>query len=86
MFFLDEFHRGAMNHVIHFAGFALLGYGIGIQSLLIIISSPFVMEAGHVYNYLRGRHRKHAIKIIPLQIAAWLVFVGLGYLLANLFS
>ena len=85
-FFLDEFHQGAVNHVIHFAGFTLLGYGIGIQSLLIIVSSPFVMEAGHVYNYLRGRHRKHAIKIIPLQIAAWLVFVGLGYLLANLFS
>ena len=82
-FFLDEFHHGAVNHLIHFIGFTLLGYGLGIRSLPIIIISPFVMEAGHVYNYIRGRHRKHAIKIIPLQIAAWLVFLGLGYLFAK---
>ena len=85
LFFLDEFHQGAVNHVIHFAGFTLLGYGIGIQSLLIIVISPFVMESGHVYNYIKGRHRHLAFKIIPLQIAAWLVFVGLGYLLSKIF-
>ncbi|MEK6837950.1 MAG: hypothetical protein AABX69_04830 [Nanoarchaeota archaeon] len=84
-FFLDEFHHGAVNHLIHAIGFTLLGYGLGTRNLLIIIASPFVMEAGHVYNYIRGRHRKHAIKIIPLQIAAWLVFVGAGYLLAKAF-
>lgn len=84
-FFLDEFHHGAVNHIIHFIGFTFLGYGLGVRSLPIIIISPFVMEAGHVYNYARGRHRKHAIKIIPLQIAAWLAFVGAGYLLAKAF-
>ena len=84
-FFMDKFHHGAVNHVIHFIGFTLLGYGIGTGNLLIAIASPFVMEAGHVYNYIRGRHRKHAVRIIPLQIAAWLVFVGAGYLLAKAF-
>lgn len=84
-FFLDEFHHGAVNHVIHFIGFTILGYGLGIKSLPIVIISPFVMEAGHLYNYITGRHRKHALKIIPLQIAAWLVFVAAGYLFAKIF-
>jgi len=28
-FFLDDFHRGAVNHVTHFIGFTLLGYAHG---------------------------------------------------------
>ncbi|GEM_PF-5461668 len=56
VFFLDEFHHGAVNHVIHFAGFTLLGYGLGIQNWWIVVFSPFVMEAGHVYNFFTGRH------------------------------
>ncbi len=82
-FFLDEFHHGAVNHVIHFIGFTLLGYGLGIQSWWIIVFSPFVMEIGHVYNYLTGRHRHLAIRIIPIQIVAWFIFVGIGYLVTR---
>lgn len=84
LFFLDDFHRGAINHVIHFIGFTVLGYGLGKQSLLLIILSPFIMELGHFYNYFRGVHREHALKIIPLQWLAWVIFVGIGYLLSNM--
>lgn len=83
-FFLDDFHRGAVNHLVHFIGFTVLGYGLGKQSLILVIISPFIMELGHFYNYIRGLHREHAVKLIPLQWAAWLVFVVAGYLLAKL--
>lgn len=82
-FFLDDFHRGAMNHVIHFIGFTVLGYGLGKPSLLLIILSPFIMELGHFYNHFRGIHKEHAIKIIPLQWLAWVIFVGLGYIVSK---
>ena len=85
-FFLDDFHRGAVNHVIHFIGFTVLGYGLGTQNILLIIFSPVVMELGHLYNYIRGIHREHAIKIIPAQLIAWLIFVGLGFLASKFFA
>lgn len=82
IFFLDDFHHGSVNHVTHFIGFTVLGYGLGVQSLLLITVSPIIMELGHFYNYLRGIHREYAIKIIPLQWLAWVVFVGIGYLIS----
>jgi len=85
-FFLDDFHQGAVNHVVHFIGFTVLGYGLGKPSLLLIILSPFIMELGHFYNYFRGIHREHAIKIIPLQWLAWIIFVGLSFLIAKIFG
>ena len=85
-FFLDDFHRGAVNHVIHFIGFTVLGYGLGKPSLLLIILSPFIMELGHFYNYFRGIHKEYAVKIIPLQWLAFIIFVGFGYLTAKFFG
>lgn len=85
IFFLDDFHGGAVNHLIHFIGFTVLGYGLGKPSLLLVIFSPFIMELGHLYNYFRGIHKEHSIKIILLQWLAWLVFVGIGYLLTQMF-
>lgn len=86
IFFLDDFHHGAVNHVVHFIGFTILGYGLGKPSLLLIILSPFIMELGHFYNYFRGIHREQAVKIIPLQWLAWLIFVGLGFLLTKVLN
>lgn len=86
LFFLDDFHRGSINHLIHFIGFTVLGYGLGKPNLILIIISPFIMELGHFYNYLKGAHKEVAIKIIPLQWAAWLLFVGIGFLIAKLFG
>ena len=86
LFFLDDFHQGAVNHMLHFVGFTALGYGLGKPSLVIIILSPIIMELGHFYNYFRGIHREHAIKIIPLQWLAWVVFVGVGYLISLLIN
>lgn len=82
-FFLDDFHHGAVNHVTHFVGFTLLGYGLGKPSLVLILISPLIMESGHLWNYFNGVHKEHAVKIIPLQLVAWLIFVGVGYLLAK---
>lgn len=84
IFFLDDFHHGAVNHVIHFIGFTVLGYGLGRQNWKIVVASPFVMELGHVYNYFRGVDTEHAITIIPLQLLAWVIFVAGGYLVARL--
>lgn len=84
-FFLDDFHRGAVNHVIHSVGLTVLGYGLGKPSLMLIILSPFIMELGHFYNYLRGIHREHAIKIIPLQLVAWVIFVAVGWIISKAF-
>lgn len=85
-FFFDDFHRGAVNHLCHFSGFTLLGFGLGKTNLIIIIISPFVMEVGHIYNYARGVHKEEAIKIIPIQWAAWSIFVLIGYLLTKVFN
>lgn len=84
IFFLDDFHRGAVNHVLHFAGCFLLGYGVGAWNFFAIVLSPLVMESGHLYNYARGIHSEHAIKIIPLQIGAWIIFIGIGFLITRL--
>ena len=83
IFFLDDFHNGALNHVVHFFGFFILGYGVGRRNLKLIMLSPFIMEFGHLYNFLTGRHTEMAIKIIPAQLLAWVVFVGVGYFLAK---
>ena len=86
LFFLDEFHQGAFNHVTHFIGFALLGYGLGRRNWWLVILSPIIMEMGHVFNYFTGIHQEVAIKIIPLQWLAWIIFVGAGYLISRLFQ
>ena len=86
IFFLDNFHRGAVNHATHFIGCTILGYGLGTLNLTLIIISPLIMEAGHLYNYAKGIHKEHAIKIIPLQLASWIIFVGIGFLLAKTFG
>lgn len=83
IFFLDDFHRGAVNHILHFSGFFLLGYGIGAWSLLAVVLSPFLMESGHLYNAARGIHREHTIRIVPLQLAGWIVFIVLGYMVTR---
>lgn len=85
-FFLDNFHRGVVNHLMHFIGFTVLGYGMGSGNIILIILSPFVMELGHFYNYYRGIHRDYAVKIIPYQWLAWIVFVAIGYGLTKLFQ
>ena len=85
-FFLDDFHHGTANLAIHFFGFFLLGYGFGKSNLLIIVASPFIMEFGHLYNFMKGKDRDVAIKIIPIQLIAWLVFVALGLVLSRLLS
>jgi len=85
LFFLDEFHHGAFNHVIHFIGFTILGYGLGKRNWWFVILSPLVMEMGHVFNYLTGTHQEIALKIIPLQWLAWVIFIGLGYILTKIF-
>lgn len=83
-FFLDDFHQGAANHMLHFLGCTLLGYGLGKPSLTLILISPLIMESGHVYNYLTGRHKEHAIKIIPWQILFWIVLVGVVFAFTKL--
>ena len=85
-FFLDDFHHGAVNHVVHAIGFTVLGYGLGVKSLILILISPFIMELGHFYNFTRGVNREMAIKIIPLQWLAWVIFVGAGYMVSRLTS
>lgn len=82
IFFFDDLHQGAMNHIIHFVGCGLAGYGLGKMNWWLVIISPFIMEAGHLYNYIRGTHREHAIRIIPLQLLVWVVFVSVGWLLS----
>lgn len=67
LFFLGDFHNGAVNHVIHFIGFTVLGYGLGVRNWWLVIISPFVMEIGHLWNYTHGLHGDQALKIIPLQ-------------------
>lgn len=86
LFFLDDFHRGSINHLIHFIGFTVLGYGLGKPNLILIIISPFIMELGHFYNYSKGVNKEVAIKIIPLQWAAWIIFVALGWIISKMLS
>lgn len=85
LFFLDEFHHGAMNHIIHAIGFTVLGYGLGRRNWWLVILSPFIMEGGHFYNYFIGVDREIAIKIIPLQWLAWIIFVAVGFGVSRLF-
>jgi len=54
------------------------------MNILLIVISPFIMELGHFYNYFRGIHREYAVRIIPLQWLAWIIFVGLGYFIVKL--
>ena len=86
IFFLGDFHNGAVNHALHFIGFTLLGYGLGVENWWIVALSPVVMETGRVYNYITGRDRHLAFRIIPAQIVAGLIFVGIVYLLTRAFA
>ena len=80
-FFFDEFHSGTANVIFHCLGFAVLGYGIGIGSIYMITVSTFVMELGHFYNVLLGRHREYSFLAIPAQWIFWMLIVWGGYVL-----
>lgn len=84
IFFLDDFHHGAVNHLLHAIGFTLLGFGLGKENIILILLSPFIMELGHFYNYFTGKHKEYAVKIIPLQWIAWIFFISAGYFLTHL--
>lgn len=84
--YLDESHCGLMSHGIHWIAFIILGYGLGTQNWWIVIFSPFVMESGHLYNYLTGRYRHRVAQAIPFQIMSWFVFVGITYVLMRPFD
>jgi|GEM_PF-1518640 hypothetical protein len=78
-FFFDEFHSGTFNVIFHCLGFALLGYGVGTSSIYMITVATFVMEVGHFYNTLRGRHREYSFLAIPVQWIFWLLIVWGSY-------
>lgn len=50
-----------------------------LDDLLTILVSPAVMESGRLWNYLRGKHNGHMLKIVPLQFIDWFVFVTIGF-------
>lgn len=85
-FFFDEFHGGPVNVVFHCLGFAVLGYGLGIGDIGLVTLATFIMELGHFYNALRGRHKEFAFLAIPIQWAFWLLIVWGGYLLDQWFK
>ena len=82
-FFLSEFHQGAVNHTLHFIGFTILGYGLAKENWWLVLFSPVIMESGHIYNYLRGVHSHHAIKILPVQFGIGAAFVALVYVVVK---
>jgi hypothetical protein len=82
--YLSEFHRGSVNIVIHFIGAGLFGYGVGIEHWVIIMTAPLVMELGHGYNYVMGKHRDLATRTLPLQIGAWFMFMTIGYIMLEI--
>ena len=83
-FFFDEFHSGTINVIAHCAGFALLGYGLGIGSIYVITLSTFIMELGHFYNALRDRYKIYAVLAIPAQWIFWMLIVWGGYIVDQL--
>ena len=85
VFFLGDFHQGSVNVILHCAGFLVLGYGLGRHNLSLMFLSTFLMELGHFYNALRGRHRDYALWALPLQYFIWILIIlasnfVLGYL------
>ena len=83
-FFFGEFHSGAINHMTHFAGFTLLGYGLARQSWQIMLLSACIMESGHVHTYATGKHRGSTQKMFFLGAIILLCFIAAAYLLTNL--
>ncbi len=82
IFFLDDFHQGPVNLVLHCAGFLVLGYGLGRHNLSLMFLATFLMELGHFYNALRGRHRDYALWALPLQYFVWLlIIIGSNFVL-----
>ena len=85
-FFLNEFHQGAVNHIAHFVGFALFGYGLAKRNWKAILLAPIIMEIGHVYNYVvLDEYGELAISIIPAQIAVGAVFIVFFLVLLRFF-
>lgn len=77
-FFFSDFHSGAANVIFHCAGFVMLGFGLGINNITMITLATGVMELGHFYNALRGRHREYSLLAIPAQWVLWLIFIWIG--------
>lgn len=74
-FFLSDFHQGAVNVILHCAGFLVLGYGLGVRDLSLMFLATFLMEMGHFYNALRGYHRDYALWALPLQYFTWIIII-----------
>lgn len=77
-FFFSDFHSGTVNVIFHCAGFMMLGFGVGTNNIAMITLATAVMEIGHFYNALRGRHREYSLLAIPAQWVLWLFFIWIG--------
>lgn len=49
-----DFHKGAVNIILHLIGFAGLFYSIYRLNWILFTASFIVVEAGHVYNHITG--------------------------------
>ena len=50
--FFIHFHKGAVNIVLHIAGFLLLFYSLFIVDWKLFATSIIIIEVGHVYNHI----------------------------------
>ena len=70
-FFFTDFHRGAVNIILHIISFSVMFYGLATKdTLLFILGIGVINEFGHIYNYLVRSHRdpKYGIRMIPYQL------------------
>ncbi len=70
-FFFTDFHKGAVNIVLHVISFAVMFYGLAVKDVwLTILGLAVIDELGHIYNYLFlfKKDKRYGIRMVPYQI------------------
>lgn len=52
--YFSEFHKGAVNQIVHVVGFAGVFYSIYGRNVLLFSVSVVALESGHIYNHVAG--------------------------------
>jgi len=55
--FINEFHQGMVNRILHAMGFILLTLAVWFWNWKLLLFSMALQEAGHIYHHIFVEHK-----------------------------
>jgi ABC-type multidrug transport system permease subunit len=80
-----DFHKGAVNIILHIIGFAGIFYSIYKLDWLLFVVSFVVVEIGHIYNHFAGiKKYDFRFKVILWRLLIFLTVIAAFYFITKI--